>query len=122
MKTPFEKCYRGSIAAPPPYCPEIDDPPVSFDIECHQEKVFIAGGRRYRLFEFLKGNEGGNMRPCDCKLEEDLQCINERGIAFNEKSLYIKPPNVVLNIGPCEVKLPMNTFKRFAEWYLENQE
>ena len=54
---PFEPDYQGSIAAPPPYYPEIDDPCKPFDIERHQNGVIKAGGRRNELFEFLGENE-----------------------------------------------------------------
>lgn len=51
-----------SPSAPEPYHPEIDDPPKAFDVEQHQIDVFLAGGRRRALFEFLEKMENNAKR------------------------------------------------------------
>ena len=61
-------------------------------------------------------------RPCDCR---DLYTIEKElyvnGMSINENSITIKGGPVIIEIGPCTVKIPFNHFKQFAEWFLEDQ-
>jgi hypothetical protein len=47
--------------------------------------------------------------------------LRETGISINSYSLSVSPPNVAIKTPHFRVKLPMSVFKRFAEWYLEDQ-
>jgi hypothetical protein len=62
------------------------------------------------------------MRPCDCQDIHSAEQLNEQGISYNGNSITIAPPAVILKIDSCELRIPMCLFKRFAEWYLEEQE
>lgn len=61
------------------------------------------------------------MRPCDCTDNHTADQLDHQGFSFNDKSIEVKPPVVVLKVGACTVRIPMGTFKRFATWYLEDQ-
>jgi hypothetical protein len=62
------------------------------------------------------------MKPCDCKDMHTLETkLSLHGIGYNEDYIKIEPPNVILGIGSCQLKIPMYLFKRFAEWYFEDQ-
>jgi len=62
------------------------------------------------------------MRPCDCKDQYSVENeLNEAGIAFNDQSITVQPSIVILKIGACTIKIYQDTFKKFAEWYLEDQ-
>jgi len=63
------------------------------------------------------------MRPCDCRDQYNVDnCLKEAGVAFNDRSILVQPATVILTVGACTLKIPMNTFKVFAEWYLEDQD
>lgn len=62
------------------------------------------------------------IRPCDCKDIATASKLNEQGIAFNDDSISIKPNVVELKMGHTQIKIPMQRFKMFAQWYLEEQE
>lgn len=62
------------------------------------------------------------IRPCDCKDMATANELNESGIAFNNNSIHIEPNSVVLDLGNTTVRIHMYLFKKFAEWYLEEQE
>ena len=63
------------------------------------------------------------MRPCDCKHNYDAQALlQEQGIKYNNNELVVRPPNVIIKIGNVQITIPMKLFKRFAKWYLEDQE
>jgi hypothetical protein len=61
------------------------------------------------------------MRPCDCQDQYDAERLNEQGISYNDNSLTLAPPAVILKIDSCQLCISGSLFKRFAEWYLENQ-
>ena len=62
------------------------------------------------------------MRPCDCtSMTEAMFKLNEQGLCINNDSIHVIPGNVVLSLGLTTIKIPMAKFKRFAEWYLEDQ-
>lgn len=62
------------------------------------------------------------MRPCDCKSIYDAHTyLKEQGIAFNDAQITVVPGSVILSMGHTEIKIPMRSFKRFSEWYLEDQ-
>ena len=62
------------------------------------------------------------MRPCDCKDQYSVEHkLREAGIGLNNNSITVKPCNVILNVGPVELRIPQRLFKIFAEWYLEDQ-
>ena len=63
------------------------------------------------------------MKPCDCKDQVDAKSLNEQGIGINDWSLTVKPAVVEISIRDyAVVQIPMSIMKKFAEWYLENQE
>lgn len=62
------------------------------------------------------------MKPCNCKDQYSVdKNLRESGITYNDRSIMVEPTAVVLTVGSCKLKIPMNTFKAFAEWYLEDQ-
>jgi hypothetical protein len=62
------------------------------------------------------------LRPCDCKDRLDAYNIQEQGIAHNDESIVIEPNVVVMTLGHTTIRIPMDRFKMFAEWYLKPQE
>lgn len=63
------------------------------------------------------------MKPCDCQDEYSVRrFLSESGISYNEWSLTVTPATVRIENRSCMMKIPMVYFKRFAEWYLEDQE
>lgn len=62
------------------------------------------------------------LRPCDCKDQYTADRLQEQGIGHNDQSIMIAPNSVILTMGHTTVKIPMNRFRMFAEWYLEEQE
>jgi hypothetical protein len=62
------------------------------------------------------------MKPCDCKdIMTTKNKLNEQGMFINKDGIEVIPNSVFLTIGPVRVQIPMNHFRRFAEWYLEDQ-
>jgi len=62
------------------------------------------------------------MRPCDCKDEKTVMAqLNESGIRFNDDELEVNPNIVILSLGHTTIRIPMQRFKQFAEWYLTDQ-
>lgn len=61
------------------------------------------------------------MRPCDCKDQVDLSKLDHSMLVFNERSIEAWSNCVVIQNGPGRLWLSKNDFKRFAEWYLEDQ-
>ena len=62
------------------------------------------------------------MRPCDCEsIQETLDNLTEQGISFNGWNMVVKPNSVILSNGTATIKVPMITFKKFSEWFLEDQ-
>jgi len=61
------------------------------------------------------------MKPCDCKDSIDVKKLNDQGLTFNEWSILIKPTGVWISNPTTELRIPMNKFKSFAEWYLTDQ-
>jgi hypothetical protein len=62
------------------------------------------------------------LRPCDCRDAIDASRLEEQGIGVNEESITVIPNYVLLRMGHTEVKISMNRFKMFSEWYLREQE
>lgn len=63
------------------------------------------------------------MRPCDCKdRHQTKEYLNEQGISFNEFSITVLPSYVLIKAPLTTIRIPMIHFKKFAEWYLEDQE
>lgn len=62
------------------------------------------------------------LKPCDCKDMETASKLNEQGIGQNEDSITVEPNVVILKMGHTSIRIPMQKFKLFAEWYLEEQE
>lgn len=62
------------------------------------------------------------LRPCDCKDKATAYKLNEQGISINDDSLTVKPNYVELKFDVVTLKIPMSKFKKFAEWYLKEQE
>lgn len=62
------------------------------------------------------------MRPCDCKDQHTAKTqLDEQGIGFSDVRLNLEPACVILEIGPCTLRIPQRHFQRLAEWYLEDQ-
>ena len=62
------------------------------------------------------------MKPCDCRTYRDVAELQEQGLKFNNVSIIVDSPGVMLEIDPyVRVKFTRDNFKRFAEWYLEDQ-
>lgn len=71
----------------------------------------------------LQLSEMKKLKPCDCIDMTSAQQLNEQGIGHNDDSIRIEPNSVIIQIGlTTNVKIPMNTFKKYAEWYLQEQE
>ena len=63
------------------------------------------------------------MKPCDCKSIADTNNLNENGIRYNDWSITVKPCSVFIENHPyVKLRIPMNMFKRFAEWYVSDQD
>jgi len=65
---------------------------------------------------------GKKLRPCDCNDIATAKLLSEQGIGFNEDSFTIDPSVVILKMGHTQVRINMLLMKRFAEWYLKEQE
>jgi hypothetical protein len=62
------------------------------------------------------------MKPCDVKSLIDHDKLEESGLCFNQNTIEVDSMGVFLTIEPhCRMKFRHNLFKRFAEWYLEDQ-
>lgn len=61
------------------------------------------------------------MRPCDCKDCFTARKLNEQGLKFNEWSITVMPNSVIIENSTTTMRIPMNRFKEFSEWYLEDQ-
>lgn len=61
------------------------------------------------------------MRPCDCKDQQDLNKLDHNVLVFNERSIEAQSNCVIIKNGSCSMRLSKNDFKRFAEWYLQDQ-
>lgn len=62
------------------------------------------------------------MRPADCRDSLDVQQLREAGLAFNDTKISVLPPNVHIQAGPGLLFFSQTHFRRFAEWYLEDQD
>lgn len=62
------------------------------------------------------------MRPCDCKDIVTVKKLNEQGIRHKNWSIWLRPNSVTIETDAIQLKIPMNHFRRFAEWFLEDQE
>ncbi len=63
------------------------------------------------------------MKPCDCHDQHTAMTkLNEQGIGFSDVRFSIEPAVVILEVGPCRLKIPQRHFERLARWYLEDQE
>jgi hypothetical protein len=62
------------------------------------------------------------LRPCDCVDMFTASKLNEQGIGHNDESIQVVPNSVILTLGNTTVRMSMNRFKQFAEWYLTEQE
>lgn len=62
------------------------------------------------------------LRPCDCKDMVDANSLNEQGIGHNNQSIIVEPNVVVMTMDHTTIKIPMQRFKMFAEWFMTEQE
>lgn len=62
------------------------------------------------------------LRPCDCKDMATAKKLNEQGISINDEGILVEPNVVILKMNHTTVKISIQRFKQFAEWYLEEQE
>ena len=62
------------------------------------------------------------MKPCDCgDMYTVLNELNESGVKYNDYGITVQPLSVLLESKQFVIKIPQHIFKRFAEWYLEDQ-
>lgn len=62
------------------------------------------------------------MKPCDCKDNYDVNTkLNESGVSWNGIGIRVAPSTVVIYTDSFSFRLPQHIFKRFSEWYLEDQ-
>lgn len=62
------------------------------------------------------------MRPCDCRSMADVnKYLDASGFKINDNSIRIEPNVVFLELGMTRIRIPMFIFKKFADWYLEDQ-
>jgi len=61
------------------------------------------------------------MKPCECKDSTDVEKLNIQGLDFNEWSILVKPTGIWISNSTTDLRIPMNKFKYFAEWYLTDQ-
>ena len=62
------------------------------------------------------------MKPCDCKTTTDIKSLREQGLKYNDESIKADSTGIVLEIYPhFKARFSHRIFKRFAEWYLEDQ-
>lgn len=62
------------------------------------------------------------MKPCDCKTMNDVVGnLEETGVIHGMWGFTLNPTFVKIETVNCTLKIPMVVFKRFAEWYLEDQ-
>jgi hypothetical protein len=62
------------------------------------------------------------LKPCDCIDMKMLSLLNEQGIQHNNEGILVEPNVVILTMNHTTIRIPMNRFKMFAEWYLKEQE
>lgn len=63
------------------------------------------------------------LKPCDCKDMVTAKQLDTQGVTHGDRSISIEPNVVIMTIGGiATIRIPMSTFKLFAEWYLEPQE
>lgn len=61
------------------------------------------------------------LAPCDCRNQKDVSKLQEQRIDYNEYSIEVQPDSVYIRIKDTAIKMPMDKFKKLAEWYLEPQ-
>jgi len=61
------------------------------------------------------------MKSCDCKNFSDIFKLFEQVIESEDFGIGISSPFVVIEKGRYTVRIPQDVFRRFAEWYLEEQ-
>ena len=62
------------------------------------------------------------LKPCDCIDMKMASMLNEQGIKHNNEGILLEPNVVILTMNYTTIRIPMNRFKMFAEWYLMEQE
>ena len=63
------------------------------------------------------------MKPCECKTVKDCDSLEEQAISFNGRGIGVDSIGVILTIDPhIRIKFTHKTFRRFVDWYLEDQE
>ena len=62
------------------------------------------------------------MKPCDCKDMQDVKKLDHSGIQYNDRGIEVKPNSVIITHGSCTLKVWQEDFRRWAEWYLQDQE
>lgn len=62
------------------------------------------------------------LKPADCIDTRSVNKLKEQGIGHNDESISVQPNVVILTMGHTTVKIPMNRFRMFAEWYMEEQD
>ena len=51
----------------------------------------------------------------------DTRKLNEQGLSINNYRIEVAPMSVFIETTNFSWKLPQSIFKRFAEWYMEDQ-
>lgn len=62
------------------------------------------------------------LSPSECQDNVTVMKLEEQGIAFSNVEFEVRPPNVILRVGPCELRILQSHFIKLAKWYLEEQD
>jgi len=82
-----------------------------FDAPKEGDRPFVIDGPKTRT-----------LRPCDCKDQAEAHLLQEQGIKHNDEGITINPNYVLIEVGSVTLKVSMQRFKQWAEWYLEPQD
>lgn len=55
-------------------------------------------------------------------MNDALKKLEEIGVAYNGWSIKVLPNYIQIDSQVCRLRIPMTVFKRFAVWYLEDQQ
>lgn len=60
--------------------------------------------------------------PADCVDQYMAQKLDCQGIGVNDYHISIEPNLVYIKNSFGQINIPMQTFRKFAEWFLEKQD
>ena len=62
------------------------------------------------------------IKPCDCIDQSRCDMLNEQGIGIGDNQILVEGGGVFIKNSTTTLRIPLKHFKRFAEWFLEEQE